>query len=106
MEIEYPYVPLSEDEARVRLETLGKYLTNRHGIAVTWLDPSRAKFNGKYLVVKIEGELSMGNGKATFKGHDPGWPWRKKAEDYIRGKLAHYLDPKVPAASLPTEKEK
>nr|HEX4314276.1 polyhydroxyalkanoic acid system family protein [Kofleriaceae bacterium] len=105
MEIEYPYAPLSEDEARGRLETLGKYLTNRHGIAVTWLDPSRAKFSGKYLVVKIEGELSMGNGKARFKGQDPGFLWRKRAEDYIREKLAYYLDPKNPLASLPTKKD-
>jgi hypothetical protein len=104
MEIEYPYAPMSETDARARLDLLGRYLTNRHGIAVTWLDDTRAKFNGKYLLVKIEGELAMGNGKAVFKGVDPGWPLRKKAEDYIRGKLAAYLDPKTPVSALPTEK--
>ncbi len=104
MELEYPYAPMSEADAKARLILLGKYLTNRHGIAVTWLDETRAKFSGKYLVVKIEGELSMGDGKASFKGQDPGWPLRNKAMDYIRGKLAAYLDPKTPIADLPTQK--
>jgi hypothetical protein len=100
MELEYPYAPMSETDAKARLEILGQYLTNRHGIAVTWLDQQRAKFSGKYLLVKIEGELSMGDGKAAFKGQDPGWPLRTKAINYIRDKLAAYLDPKTPVASL------
>jgi hypothetical protein len=36
-------------------------------------------FNGKYLVVKIEGELSLGEGHARFKGEDPGFLWRNRA---------------------------
>ena len=46
MEIDFPYA-LSEDDARSRLELLGKYLANRHGIQVTWLDGGRAKFHGR-----------------------------------------------------------
>lgn len=101
MEIDFPYV-LSDTDARSRLELLGRYLETKHGIRVTWSDDTRAKFSGKYLMVKIEGELSLGNGHALFKGEDPGFLLRSKAKDYIQGKLAKYLDPKVSASDLPT----
>lgn len=101
MEIDYPYV-LSEVEAKTRLEMLGKYLSSKHGIKVTWVDPNKARFSGKYLLVKIEGELSMGTGRAHFKGEDPGFLLRGKAKEYIQEKLAKYLDPKVKVESLPT----
>ena len=92
---------LSEDEARKRLRILGEYLDKRHGIKVTWTDDSHATFNGKYMVVKIEGELSMEPGVCKFKGKDPGFLWRKKATEYIEGKLEAYLDPKTPVDQLP-----
>src|SRR5687767_6040089 len=101
MEIDFQYA-LSDDEARARLELLGTYLVNRHGIKVTWLDSHRARFSGKYLVVKIDGELTMRDGKCQFKGEDPGFLWRGRAKDYIEGKLAKYLDPKADPAQLPT----
>ena len=101
MEIEFEY-SLPEADAKTRLEILGEYLCNRHGIKVTWLDPNRARFSGKYLVVKIDGELKIGNGHCQFKGEDPGFLWRSRAKDYIQGKLAKYLDPKVESAQLPT----
>lgn len=101
MEIDYRYA-LSDDDARSRLEILGQYLANKHGIQVTWLDKMRARFNGKYLVVKIDGELTLGNGRAQFRGEDPGFLWRNRAKDYIQGKLAKYLDPKAEASQLPT----
>jgi hypothetical protein len=92
---------LGEDEARQRLRILGEYLDKRHGIKVTWTDDSHATFNGKYMVVKIEGQLSMEPGVCHFKGKDPGFLWRKKATEYIEGKLKAYLDPKTPIESLP-----
>ena len=101
MEIDFQYV-LSDQEARSRLELLGQYLVNKHGIKVTWQDENKARFSGKYLLVKIEGELSVGNSRAQFKGEDPGFLLRSRAKDYIHGKLAKYLDPKVPIADLPT----
>ena len=36
-----------------------------------------------------------------FKGEDPGFLWRKKATEYIEGKLKAYLDPKVTISDLP-----
>ncbi|HUJ63759.1 MAG TPA: polyhydroxyalkanoic acid system family protein [Kofleriaceae bacterium] len=101
MEIDFPY-SLSDPDARARLELLGQYLANRHGIKVTWMDNGKAKFSGKYLVVRIDGELALGNGRAYFKGEDPGFLWRNRAKDYIQGKLEKYLDPTVTAAQLPT----
>lgn len=101
MEIDFPY-SLSDQDARSRLELLGSYLANRHGIRVTWLETGRARFSGKYLVVKIDGELTLGNGHAQFKGEDPGFLWRNKAKDYIKGKLAAYLDPAAEPSRLPT----
>lgn len=101
MEIDFQYV-LSDTDARSRLELLGRYLETKHGIRVTWSDDQRAKFSGKYLMVKIEGELSLGNGRALFKGEDPGFLLRSRAKDYIQGKLAKYLDPKIATSDLPT----
>ena len=101
MEIDFPYV-LSDQDALSRLQILGTYLSNRHGIKVTWVDETRATFNGKYLVVKIDGELSLGSGHARFKGEDPGFLWRNRAKDYIKNKLAAYLDPQAVPSQLPT----
>jgi hypothetical protein len=102
MEIDFQYA-LSDQDAKSRLEVLGKYLENKHGIRVTWQDEKKAKFSGKYLMVKIEGELNVGNSRAIFKGEDPGFLLRSRAKDYIQGKLAKYLDPKVAISDLPSE---
>jgi|SRR6185436_3501124 len=101
MEIDFPYA-LSDEDARSRLEILGQYLVNRHGIRVTWVDQKTARFSGKYLVVKIDGELTLGNGQAQFRGEDPGFLWRSRAKDYIHGKLKKYLDPTAEPSQLPT----
>ena len=100
MEIDYKH-DLSEDDARQRLVALAEYLDTRHGIRVSWPAPNRARFSGRYLVVKIEGELTMDEKTVRFRGEDPGFLWRKKATDYIHGKLSKYLDPRTPLASLP-----
>jgi Putative polyhydroxyalkanoic acid system protein (PHA_gran_rgn) len=100
MKIEYPH-RLAEPEAQARLKVLGEYLEKRHGITVSWATPDRALFNGKYLVVKIRGELLLTPGVVKFIGDDPGLLWRGKATDYIKGKLEKYLDPSVSLADLP-----
>jgi len=100
MVIDFPH-DLTEPDARARLKILGEYLHGRHGIAIDWVDENRAKFHGKYLVVKIDGELTMDPGYVRFRGKDPGFLWRKKALEYMEGKLRAYLDPKKPVADLP-----
>jgi hypothetical protein len=100
MEIDYKH-GLPDDDVKARLDALGEYLSNKHGIKVQWIDATRAKFTGKYLVVKIDGELSMGQNVVRFRGEDPGFLWRKRAVEYIEGKLASYLDAKTQLADLP-----
>jgi hypothetical protein len=101
MEITYKHA-LSEADARARLERLGSYLTKKHGIVVTWHE-GRAKFLGKYMVVKIDGELSVSETQVLFRGVDPGFLWRKKASSYIEEKLEKYLDPALTIEDLPTQ---
>lgn len=101
MEIDYPY-KLSDQDARSRLDILGQYLANKHGIKVTWIEAAKARFTGKYLVVKIDGELTLSDGHARFRGEDPGFLWRGRAKDYIQAKLAKYLDPQNAPEQLPT----
>ena len=102
MQIDFKYM-VTDQDAKSRLLLLGQYLVNKHGIKVTWQAENKARFSGKYLLVKIEGELSVGNSRAQFKGEDPGFLLRARAKDYIHGKLAKYLDPKLSIAELPTD---
>jgi hypothetical protein len=88
-------------EARARLVALGEYLSNKHGLTVTWLNDDEAKVTGKYLVVSIEGTLKLSGKSAEFTGKDPGMLWRGKARDYLLGKLKKYLDRATPLAALP-----
>ncbi len=99
MEIDFKH-ELPIDDVRARLAVLGEYLHNRHGIKVTWADADRARFAGKYLVVKIDGEMRIDAATVKFRGEDPGFLWRKKASEYIYGKLKAYLDPKTQLADL------
>ncbi len=96
------------EEARSRLEALGEYLSNSHGIEVKWLrdgdDKDKVHFRGKYLVVKIEGEMRLEPNVVHVEGKDPGMLWRKKATQYLHGKLATYLDPQTPLEQLPRRK--
>lgn len=102
MKFDYPHT-LDKEDARTRLLRLGDYLMNRHGIQVSW-SGDRGSFRGKYLVVQIEGELVLGDGVVHVTGKDPGFLWRKRAAEYLKSKLATYLDPSRPAEKLPTGK--
>jgi len=100
MEIVFKY-KVTEADALARLHALGEYFGNKHGIKVTWDGDKKASFDGKYLVVRIEGDLTLEPGVVHFKGKDPGSLWRKKASSYIEEKLAMYLDPATPLDQLP-----
>ena len=99
MDFEYPH-GLPKPAARRRLEALGEYLANRHGIKVAWSGDT-GSFNGKYLVINIQGELTLADGKVLVSGRDPGLLWRKKATSYLQKKLAIYLDAETPVDRLP-----
>ena len=99
MKFDYPH-SLPQEDARSRLHRLGEYLTNRHGINVQWTGDT-GSFRGKYMVVSIEGELTIGDGVVHVSGKDPGFLWRKRAVEYLKRKLATYLDPARPLQDLP-----
>jgi hypothetical protein len=99
MEFDYPH-NLTSDEVRERLDCLGAYLRNRHGIDVSWDGDDRAIFKGRYLVIGFEGVMTFEDKLVRFKGKDPGRLWRKKATNYIRGKLETYFDPRTPVEEL------
>ncbi len=100
-EIDYPH-SLPIEDARARIHALADYLSNKHGINVTWDGDDRANIRGKYLVVSIEGSVDVGDKSVRFSGKDPGMLWRGKAKDYLTGKLKKYLDASTPVADLPT----
>ena len=100
LRIERPLGALPRDEAKARLEALGEYFQNKHGLSVTWQGDS-VVVRGKYLVVAIDGTMRFEGDKVVFEGQDPGMLWRGKAKDYLAGKLAKYLEPSTQLAALP-----
>jgi hypothetical protein len=99
-EIEHAH-GLSADDARARLHALAEYLANKHGLGVQWVNENEANISGKYLVVTIEGSVSLRGDRVRFSGKDPGMLWRGKAKEYLEGKLAKYLNPSTPLDALP-----
>lgn len=92
--------PFSGEVARERLIALGEYLTNRHKINVSW-DDNRGTFSGRYLAIKFQGQLEVNDDAVEVSGKDPGLLLRKKATNYLKGKLEKYLDPDTPITELP-----
>ncbi len=92
---------LSVDDAKARVAALGEYLTNRHGIGVTWDGADKAVVNGKYMVVTIRGQVTFADGMVHFEGEDPGFLWRGKAKSYLTEKLEKYMNPGTSLEQLP-----
>lgn len=92
---------LSVEDARARIRALGEYLSNKHGISVSWTSENQAKISGKYLVVSIEGTVTVESSRVSFEGKDPGMLWRGKAKDYLGHKLEKYLNPATKLEELP-----
>ncbi len=88
-------------DARARLHALGDYLSNKHGLTVTWNGEDDATVSGSYLVVSISGGLHLTPQAVSFTGKDPGMLWRGKARDYLTRKLEKYLDPATAVDALP-----
>ncbi len=84
------------------MQALGQYLQNKHGIDVAWAtDNKSATLRGKYLVIAFDGKFFIKEDSVTCIGKDPGMFWRKKATQYIKNKLAMYLNPNTKAEDLP-----
>ena len=102
MQFDYDH-EVAVDEAQERLKRLGSYLANRHGIGVAW-DGPECTIDGKYLLVKIEGKMTIEENRIHFDGRDPGLLLRGKAIKYLREKLEVYLDTTTPICELPIDK--
>lgn len=102
MQFDYPH-SLGAEGARERVDVLCTYLFNRHGIRVEWND-NVGRFDGKYLMISIQGQMRVEDDRIHFDGKDPGMLWRKKAVNYLKEKLELYLDPNTPVADLPRDK--
>ena len=102
MQFEYAH-SVDLPEAQERLERLGAYLENRHGIDVSWAG-NECTIDGKYLLVKIEGKMVVEAGRVHFDGRDPGFLWRGKAIKYLKDKLEMYLDTSTAIEDLPIDK--
>ena len=93
---------LAPADVRARLGALGEYLSNKYGLSVSWTSDNEAKISGKYLVVTIDGTLSVSaRAPCASPGRTPGMLWRGKAKDYLGGKLDRYLAPSTPLDALP-----
>lgn len=98
--IDHPHtLPIAD--ARARIHALGDYLSNKHGLQVSWSGENQASIRGRYLVVSIDGTVAVEERSVRFEGKDPGLLWRGKARDYLSYKLARYLDPAQALDSLP-----
>jgi hypothetical protein len=99
MKFDYPHsFPL--EEARARMTALTDYLTNHHGLQVSW-NGDRGTVRGKVLaMIAIDGEFVLGPTSVNVTGKDPGFLWRNKAVDYLKKKFSQYLDPATPLDSL------
>jgi hypothetical protein len=100
MGFDFPYF-LTDAEACARLQRLGMFFQNKHGMQVSWLSGNHVQFVGTYLGARIQGELVVGNQLARFRGADPGLLLRKRAQDYVESKLRVYLNPRVLVDMLP-----
>lgn len=98
MRIEHRH-PLGEDDARARMGALGEYLKNKYGLDVVW-NGNAARVKGRYLVVDIDGTITLEPGVLRFEGKDPGMLWRSKAKAYLERKVATYMDPSAALDSL------
>ena len=100
LRIDYAHNFTPED-ARARIKALGEYLQSKHGLSVTWSNDDQAKVAGKYLIVSIEGTVTLEPKVVRFDGKDPGMLWRGKAKEYLTDKLRQYLDPATAVDALP-----
>lgn len=100
MEIEHKHA-FTQDEARARVKALADYLTNRHGMNVSWTDEDSFHLTGKYTVVNLNVSVRLAPDTIRVTGPDPGFLLRGPAKAYIARKVSEYLSPDVPLDALP-----
>jgi len=89
----------SKEEARARIKKLTGHWSKEHGVSVAWTD-EEAELSGKILGCKFEAHLVVTDSDVKATGTDPGFLLRGTVTKYLKGKLAHYLDPSAPLDAL------
>lgn len=93
-----PY-PFDDAEARARLEALADYWDKKHGVHTEW-SGSRGRLSGKKLGVKYDASFTVGGGEVRVEASFGFLAEKLGGPDYVRRKLADYLDPARSLESL------
>ncbi|MCA9605102.1 MAG: polyhydroxyalkanoic acid system family protein [Myxococcales bacterium] len=88
-----------DDEARARLEALAAYWSKKHGVHTEW-SGTRGRLVGRKLGVKYDASFELGGGTVSVEATFGFLADKLGGPDYVRRKLADYLDPKHTLESL------
>ena len=88
------------DRALERLQALAEYYHHRHGATVTW-EGHAGDLTVRYLGLRLHVRFQVEPGRVHCSAPDPGFLWRKRGLEYLRKKIARYLDPATPVEALP-----
>lgn len=91
---------LSPESALARMHALGEYYQNHYGAHVVWSAGS-CDIQVKYVAIKLAVKVRVDDRRVHCEGPDPGFLLRKRGTEYLRKKIARYLDPAVAIESLP-----
>ena len=82
------------------MQALAEYYTHRHGAAVTWATHA-ADIAVRYLGITLHVRVRVEERRVHCEAPDPGFLLRKRGIEYLRKKIARYLDTATPVAELP-----
>jgi len=88
------------DQAHERMQALGEYYHNRHGAVVTWADHT-GDIAVRYLGIKLHVRVQVDARRVHCEAPDPGFLLRKRGIEYLRKKIARYLDAATAVGALP-----
>lgn len=91
--------PFDDDEARARLEALGDYWSKKHGVHTVW-SGMRGRLSGRKLGVKYDATFEISGGAVSVEATFGFLADKLGGPDYVRRKLADYLDPANTIESL------
>lgn len=91
--------PFDDAEARARLEALADYWSEKHGVHTEW-SGARGRLVGRKLGVKYDASFEIGDGAVLVEATFGFLADKLGGPDYVRRKLADYLDPKNSLESL------
>jgi len=89
MKVEHNH-KLGVAEAKNRINKFGDFLAEQN-IALKWTSDTTASVSGKYTVVAIDATVTVSDNNVLIEGKDPGFLFRKAAENFLKEKMKEYL---------------